>query len=208
MKNVITPAAVFRILHKALCAWLSRRMRRKESPTAWSGISMSVSGDNYRLGACLNPAGMNCRKRCIRNRRRWDYMHALCLPTSSISEKETERALIRCVSNILGQVFNVYFSFCFAILPLWPALYASKKIQRDVVAPVALFDLPYFLLGQSLAQLSQFSLSSFSNPKGIISPHWQAHPRSVDSSRRLSQKGQHNIGPLLIHDTFCLLHPI
>ncbi len=28
-----------------------------------------------------------------------------------------------------------------------------------------------------------------------ISPHWQAHPRSVDSCRRLSQKGQNNIGP-------------
>ena len=106
--------------------------------------------------------------------------------------------------ELIYQVFTSVQLFCRPqsspscpdILHLWTALYASKKIQRDVVAPVALFDLSYFLLGQSLAgQLSQFSLSSFSNPKGIISPHWQAHPRAVDSSRRLSQKGQHNIGP-------------
>ena len=58
----------------------------------------------------------------------------------------------------------------------------------------AMSDLRYFLLGQSrIAQFSQFSSSSFSIPKGMISPHWQAHPRTVFVFRCSSQKGQHNI---------------
>jgi len=61
----------------------------------------------------------------------------------------------------------------------------------------------YFLLGQSrMGQLSQFSSSSFSSPKGIISPHRQAHPSAVFVSGRSSQIGQQSMGhPHIPHDT-------
>jgi len=43
-----------------------------------------------------------------------------------------------------------------------------------------LLRLPYFRRGQFVtAQWAQFSSSSFSMPKGISSPHWQAQPFKV-----------------------------
>jgi hypothetical protein len=52
----------------------------------------------------------------------------------------------------------------------------------------------YFRRGQSLTgQFAQFSSSSFSIPKGIVSPHRQAQPDSFLASRRLSQKGQQSM---------------
>ena len=52
----------------------------------------------------------------------------------------------------------------------------------------------YFLFGQFMTeQLAQFSASSFSMPKGIISPHRQDQPSVVFSWSCSSQKGQASI---------------
>ena len=52
----------------------------------------------------------------------------------------------------------------------------------------------YFLFGQFMTgQRAQFSSSSFSMPKGIISPHWQTQPSDVFASSCSSQKGQASI---------------
>ena len=52
-------------------------------------------------------------------------------------------------------------------------------------------DFFYFLLGQFLAgQCSQFSSSSFSMPKGIISPHRQTQPSKVFVCNCSSQRGR------------------
>jgi len=52
----------------------------------------------------------------------------------------------------------------------------------------------YFLFGQFITeQRAQFSSSSFSMPKGIISPHWQTQPSDVFVSSCSSQKGQASI---------------
>jgi hypothetical protein len=52
----------------------------------------------------------------------------------------------------------------------------------------------YFLFGQFMTgQRAQFSSSSFSMPKGIISPHWQTQPSDFFVSSCSSQNGQASI---------------
>lgn len=52
----------------------------------------------------------------------------------------------------------------------------------------------YFLLGQFMTeQFAQFSSSSFSRPKGIVSPHRQSQPEEILVCNTCSQKGQVSI---------------
>jgi protein gp37 len=77
-----------------------------------------------------------------------------------------------------------------------------QKKEKDLVLPILSPFLRaqdvdrflYFLLGQFMTgQRAQFSLSSFSMPKGIISPHRQTQPSEVFVCSCSSQKGQASI---------------
>ena len=87
MTCAITPrAAIPDTAAKAYRARLSRRMRRKASPTKLSGNCRSVRGHNFPPPACLSPAGNSCRWQCTGSRHRKDSIPASDLPISPAYE--------------------------------------------------------------------------------------------------------------------------
>jgi hypothetical protein len=76
---------------------------------------------------------------------------------------------------------------------VWIPAFAGMT-RHEVLFPVFLATTFYFLLGQFMTgHRAQFSSSSFSMPKGIVSPHRQTQPSVVFARSSSSQKGQASI---------------
>jgi len=76
----------------------------------------------------------------------------------------------------------------FILRPLWVSRKESSVTEPSWAEGASW---THFLRGQSrIGQVSQFSSSSRSKPKGIFSPHWQSQPSVTRVLRSCSQIGQ------------------